>query len=296
MLDFINPTLKIDQVVIPDMFIEMNYMGVPRVDRCQTCHRAIDRPGFESKKEAARLGQELQQKLDAFQIPQDKRADAEKQIAQLKKIQDAPEDVLNPWRTHPKLDTFVGSASSHPLLEFGCTGCHRGQDRATEFGRAGHVPPNKKMEDRWSAAVVSLVPGPWDYAQRHWAFEENPFNETPMFPRQYYEAGCLKCHGSQMQVDQGDKVTEATHMVELYGCHSCHKIGNWRFENLQKPGPTSTTSPRKTTPDWVPLDLSNPRGFKSTTRMPAFLPAEHDRRARSGRRANRTPVPGCRDP
>jgi len=194
MLDFINPTLKIDQVVIPDMLVDVNYMGVPRVDRCMTCHRAIDRPGFESKKEAARLAQELQQKLDGFQIPQEKREETEKRIAELKRIQDAPLDTLNPWRTHPKLDTFVGSASTHPLLEFGCTGCHRGQDRATEFGRAGHVPPNKKMEDRWSAAVVSLVPGPWDYAKRHWAFEENPFNETPMFPRQYYEAGCLKCH------------------------------------------------------------------------------------------------------
>ncbi len=47
MIDFINPTLKIDQVVLNDLFIDMNYMSVPRVDRCQTCHRAIDRPGFE---------------------------------------------------------------------------------------------------------------------------------------------------------------------------------------------------------------------------------------------------------
>ena len=31
---------------------------------------------------------------------------------ELKKIQDNPQDVLNPWRTHPKLDTFVGSAST----------------------------------------------------------------------------------------------------------------------------------------------------------------------------------------
>src|SRR5437867_2043313 len=163
MLDFINPTLKIDQVVIPDMFVEMNYMVVPRVDRCQTCHRAIDRPGFESKKEAARLAQELQQKLDAYQIVQEKREETENRIAELKRIQDAPLDVLNPWRTHPKLDVFVGSVSSHPILEYGCTGCHRGQDRATEFVRAGHVPPNKNMENRRSEAITVLVPRLWDY-------------------------------------------------------------------------------------------------------------------------------------
>src|SRR5438552_2284557 len=64
MLDFIAPTFKIDQVVLSDLYIDMNYMPVPRVDRCQTCHRAIDRPGFESHKEAARLEKELQAKLD----------------------------------------------------------------------------------------------------------------------------------------------------------------------------------------------------------------------------------------
>jgi len=140
MLDFVNPTLKVDQVVLPDLFIDMNYMRVPRVDRCQTCHRSIDTPGFESKKEAERLSREIQQKLDSVQIPTEKRADAEKEIERLKRITDAATDTLNPWRTHPRLDTFVGSSSPHPLLEFGCTACHRGQDRATEFGRAGHVP------------------------------------------------------------------------------------------------------------------------------------------------------------
>jgi cytochrome c2 len=271
MLDFINPTLKIDQVVIPDMLVEMNYMGVPRVDRCMTCHRAIDRPGFESKKEAARLAQELQQKLDAYQIVPEKREETEKRIEQLKRIQDAPLDTLNPWRTHPKLDTFVGSASTHPLLEFGCTGCHRGQDRATEFGRAGHVPPNKKMEERWSSALVSLVPGPWDYSKRHWAWEENPFNETPMYPRQYYEAGCIKCHSGQIGVDEGDDITKAELTVEIYGCYACHKINNWRFSDLRKPGPDLNGIAEKTTPEWAFRWISEPHNFKSTTRMPSFF-------------------------
>jgi hypothetical protein len=117
MLDFVNPVLKIDQVVLNDLSIDMNYMNVPRVDRCVTCHRAIDTPGWESKAEAARLSQELQQKLDGYQVPVDKRKETEERIAQLKRTQDAPSDILNPWRTHPKLDLFVGSASAHPILE-----------------------------------------------------------------------------------------------------------------------------------------------------------------------------------
>jgi mono/diheme cytochrome c family protein len=271
MLDFIAPTFKVDQVVLNDLYIEMNYMHVPRVDRCQTCHRAIDLPGFESKKEAARLAQEIQQKLDSGQIVPEKRSENEVRIAQLKRIQEAPQDTLNPWRTHPRLDVFVGSSSPHALLDFGCTSCHRGQDRATEFGRAGHVPASPKMQKRWESAVVSLLPGPWDYEKRHWAFEENPFNETPMFPRQYYESGCLKCHGAQIAVDRGEKITKATQTVELYGCYACHKISNWRFTDLRKPGPDLNGIAEKTTPDWVIRWISEPHNFRSTTRMPSFF-------------------------
>ena len=284
MLDFINPTLKIEQVVIGDMYIDMNYMPVPRVDRCMTCHRAIDRPGFESKKEAERLSKELQAKLDTFQILPEKRKETEQRIAQLKRIQDEHE-VLNPWRTHPKLDVFVGSASPHPLLDFGCTGCHRGQDRATEFGRAGHVPPNPKMEQRWEqqwpVLTASNLLRPWrlvsgaameeNRMKRNWAWEENPFNETPMHPRQYYEAGCIKCHGGQMWVDEGEKVTKATQTVELYGCYACHKINNWRFTDLRKPGPDLNGIAEKTTPDWAFRWISEPHNFRSTTRMPSFF-------------------------
>jgi cbb3-type cytochrome oxidase cytochrome c subunit len=271
MLDFVNPTLKIDQVVLPDLFVDVNYMHLPRVDRCQTCHRAIDRLGFESKKEAQRQAGELQKKLDAYQIVPEKRKETAERIAQLKRIQDAPEDILNPFRTHPRLDMFVGSASPHPLLDFGCTSCHRGQDRATEFGRAGHVPPNPKMERRWKGARVSLLPGPWDYKQRQWGYEENPFLETPMFPRQYYEAGCIKCHSGQIAVDGGEHINKATATVELYGCYACHKIANWRFTDLRKPGPDLNGIAEKTTPEWAVRWISEPHDFRSTTRMPSFF-------------------------
>jgi cbb3-type cytochrome oxidase cytochrome c subunit len=274
MLDFVNPILKIDQVVLNDLSIDMNYMNVPRVDRCQTCHRAIDMPGWESKTEAARLSKELQQKLDAYQIPQEKRKETEDRIAQLKRIQDAPNDTLNPWRTHPKLDLYVGSASLHPLLDYGCTVCHRGQDRATEFGRAGHTPASPRMEHRWAertALSAGFFPLPRDFEQRHWGYEENEFIETPMYPRHYYEAGCIKCHSGQMAVDRGDDITKATQTIELYGCYACHKIANWRFTDLRKPGPDLGGIAEKTTPEWAFRWISEPRNFRSTTRMPSFF-------------------------
>jgi mono/diheme cytochrome c family protein len=274
MLDFVNPVIKIDQVVLNDLSIDMNYMNVPRVDRCQTCHRAIDTPGWESKAEAGRLSKELQQKLDAYQIPQEKRKETEDRIAQLKRIQDAPNDILNPWRTHPKLDLYVGSASVHPLLEYGCTVCHRGQDRATEFGRAGHTPASPRMEHRWAERTslsAGFFPLPRDFAQRHWGYEENEFIETPMYPRHYYEAGCIKCHSGQMGVDRGDDITKAEQTIEIYGCYACHKIANWRFTDLRKPGPDLGGIAEKTTPEWAFRWISEPHNFRSTTRMPSFF-------------------------
>jgi cytochrome c2 len=271
MLDFVNPTLKIDQVVLNDLFIDMNYMSVPRVDRCQTCHRAIDRPGFESKKEAERLLTELRTQLDKNLVQPSRRGDLEKRVEKLQRIVDGKSDILNPFRTHPKLDTFVGSSSPHPLLEYGCTVCHRGQDRATEFGRAGHSPMSQRMENRWRSARVSLIPGPWDYQKREYAYAVNPFLDTPMYPRQFYQAGCVKCHSGQIEVGEGAEINKAMHMVELYGCHACHKIDNWRFSELQKPGPALDGIAEKTTPEWTFRWIANPPRFRPTTRMPSFF-------------------------
>ena len=271
MLDFINPTLKIDQVVLNDLFIDMNYMSVPRVDRCQTCHRAIDRPGFESKKEAERLLTDLRTKLDKNLIDPSRRADAEARVAELERTTKASQDILNPFRTHPKLEMFVGSASPHPLLEYGCTACHRGQDRATEFGRAGHTPMSKRMEMRWQKVSFPLFPSKGDYDKRNWGYVVNPFLDTPMYPRQYSEAGCVKCHAGQIDVEGAEKISKATHMVELYGCHACHKIDNWRFSELQKPGPSLDGIAEKTTPEWVYRWIANPSRFRPTTRMPSFF-------------------------
>ncbi len=256
LLDFVAPTFKIDQAVMKDLFLDLNYMSVPRVDRCMTCHRAIDRTGFESKKEAARLQGELEDKLEKFQIPRERVAETEERIEQLKRIQSAAKGIRNPFRTHPYLDSFVGSASPHPLQDFGCTVCHHGEGRATDFARAGHMPMSRKQEKRW---------------RKDLGWKPQPFLEWPMHPRQHMQASCNKCHGSQMVVDRGPAVTNGGSMIELYGCVACHKIDTWRFSNLRKPGPDLNGIAEKTTPQWAIRWLMEPHDFRSTTRMPSFF-------------------------
>ncbi|HUP65017.1 MAG TPA: c-type cytochrome [Thermoanaerobaculia bacterium] len=256
LLDFVSPTLKVEQVVLNDMFVDMNYMVVPRVDRCMTCHKGIDRPGFESREEAQRLIAELEGKLDGFQIAPDRIADTMARIEQLRPIAEARRNLRNPYRTHPRLDMFVGSASPHPLLEYGCTSCHRGLDRATDFARAGHTPSSEEQQKRW---------------EEHYGWKRQPFLESPMHPRQYFEASCIKCHSGEVRVDEADRISEGTQMIELYGCAGCHKIDNWRFQDLRKPGPDLRGIAEKTSPEWTVRWLTNPKDFRATTRMPSFF-------------------------
>jgi cytochrome c2 len=48
LLDFMAPTLKVQQVILPNVMDDVNFIRVPKMDRCQTCHLAIDKKGFEA--------------------------------------------------------------------------------------------------------------------------------------------------------------------------------------------------------------------------------------------------------
>jgi mono/diheme cytochrome c family protein len=47
LLDFMAPTLKVQQTILPNVVDDVNFTLVPKMDRCQTCHLAIDRTGYE---------------------------------------------------------------------------------------------------------------------------------------------------------------------------------------------------------------------------------------------------------
>jgi mono/diheme cytochrome c family protein/archaellum component FlaC len=47
LLDFMAPTIKVQQVILPNVMDDVNFIRVPKMDRCTTCHLAIDRKGYE---------------------------------------------------------------------------------------------------------------------------------------------------------------------------------------------------------------------------------------------------------
>ncbi len=48
-LDFLDPTLKIQQIVINNVTDDRYFVSVPKVDRCITCHTFISDPGYEDQ-------------------------------------------------------------------------------------------------------------------------------------------------------------------------------------------------------------------------------------------------------
>jgi len=47
LLDFMAPTIKVQQIILPNVMDDVNFIRVPKMDRCQTCHLAIDKKGYE---------------------------------------------------------------------------------------------------------------------------------------------------------------------------------------------------------------------------------------------------------
>jgi mono/diheme cytochrome c family protein len=47
LLDFMAPTIKVQQIILPNVVDDVNFIRVPKMDRCQTCHLAIDKKGYE---------------------------------------------------------------------------------------------------------------------------------------------------------------------------------------------------------------------------------------------------------
>ena len=47
LMDFMAPTIKVQQVILPNVVDDVNFTRVPKMDRCTTCHLAIDKKGYE---------------------------------------------------------------------------------------------------------------------------------------------------------------------------------------------------------------------------------------------------------
>ena len=207
LLDFMAPSLTVQQTITPNIVDELNFIRFQKMDRCTSCHIAIDREGYEG-------------------YPQ-------------------------PYTTHPNLEAYVGSASSHPLATTGCTVCHEGMGQSIGFVHASHTPDSEEQMHAWEAQYGWEVPHLWDY---------------PMLPVSMTEASCAKCHTDTVHVPEAATLNLAYGLFERAGCYACHTTTG--FTDLRKPGPNLTKIASKLSPEWVASWIRDPRMVKPSTWMP----------------------------
>lgn len=109
-LDMVNPSIKVQQVILPDLFNDVNFMKIPRVDRCMSCHMGADKRGYTP---------------------------------------DAVPKIPEVFESHTNLSLILGSESPHTLADFGCTSCHGGHDRSTSFFHSAHQPSTEAEKAKW---------------------------------------------------------------------------------------------------------------------------------------------------
>ncbi|MEI6083270.1 MAG: c-type cytochrome [Verrucomicrobiota bacterium] len=212
-IEFALPTYKVEQIVAEKHHTDVNFTTVPRVDRCIMCHKGIDKKDLPPEE----ISWRTKKKVDFIEwskLPQ-------------------------PYTSHPNQDLFVADNSPHPASTYGCTVCHWGWDRETDFSRAGHTPNAEETNSyvevagKWAKLAEDEDPPkgvkPVAMTERmawqknyHW-FEEE-FNVQPMRASQYVQASCLKCHTEQTNLKGGDKLDHGRRLVEQLGCWSCHKM------------------------------------------------------------------------
>ena len=139
-LDMVNPSLRVQQVQLPEHFNDVNFMRIPRVDRCATCHVAADRNGFEDAEERR------------LPHPSVARPDGRQRVAA---------SVRRPSAARPATAAATARRRS---------------------GRRATRPRRRRRRARWEKNF-------------DWQFDR--FNEMPILPMKYTEAGCYRCHAEE---------------------------------------------------------------------------------------------------
>ena len=216
-LDMVNPSLKVQQVILPDLFNDVNFMKIPRVDRCESCHIAADKKGY-----------------------------TEDNVPKLPVV----------FQSHSNLSLILGSDSPHPFPDFGCTSCHGGHDRSTSFFHTAHQPSSKVEEAHW---------------EKKYGWELDEFVEMPIYPMEYAQAGCYRCHAKEVNFPLAPRLDAGMRVIEGLGCWGCHRIKGLEAQNLPKVGPSLEKVAAKVSPEWAIRWISNPKAFRSSTKMPRFF-------------------------
>lgn len=263
-LDAFQSAVKIEQLVLSDLPIHYSFKGVPRFDRCTTCHKGIDSVTKDGDA--------------AFD------ADTIKDLS--------PSPYREAFRTHSHPELFAGPKSPHPREKFGCSICHLGQGSGTTFVYASHTPNDAKKLEEWKEQYG------WQEIH-HWPWKMSKTRFTGSGCLKCHPHVVDLDSPKTAESPAAQKVLKGYNIVRQYGCFGCHEINGWknamligpdlRLEpqtdeekkkavadpmnppgRMRKVGPSLRRIVEKVPEDWTARWIKLPKGFRPSTRMPQF--------------------------
>ncbi len=275
--DMLAPSIKIQQILLPHISDDYHFADVWKVDRCTTCHISINNAEY-------RLGSD-----GTFAAPRLRKFFAERFPDPGER-----EKMTRVLAAHPKPDLIAFDASPHPMEKFGCTICHEGVGRSTDFVLAAHTPRDAAQQTAWEK-------------RHHWTPKEH--EDFPMRPGPLLQGACWKCHRQEVEIPGAEAWNRGKFLFERAGCYGCHKTAGYnvlaepelekaradlaearakaqptaslaaaaakaesvlRTEGFRRPGPPLTHIADKTDPEWMRKWVENPKSFRKNARMPTF--------------------------
>lgn len=293
---------KIQQVVLDEFDRTRFDQPTARVDRCQTCHVAINRPGFENEPQPFRTHSRREVLLPDNAHPPDKfgcTACHNGQGPAVSSVRQAHGEVHyweHPLLRGPKVQSSCTSchldvqsledasllAEGQRLFEqVGCTGCHlaQGYEDIPKIGPSLRRV-SAKVDSGW---MVRWIENPHKYRPRtrmpNFAFKEDEAIAIAAYLwSSSKEEGekWLQGHPLPAGLRAGDPnmVAKGKKLVETTGCKGCHGFADGEFSTVLGKAkdvvPNLKDIAEKVGPRWTFHWVKNPRSYAPETRMPSL--------------------------
>jgi mono/diheme cytochrome c family protein len=295
---------KIEQVSLDEFDRNRFDQPVARVDRCQTCHLAINRPGFEKEEHPFRTHPRREVLLADNAHPPEKFGCTgchEGQGVAVNSVKQAHGEV-HLWEfpllrgdkaqssctsCHLDVQKFAEDA---PLLaegqrlfeQVGCTGCHL----VKGYENIPKVAPSlrkisAKVDPGW---MVRWIENPHKF---------RPRARMPNFDLNQNDAIAIAAYIWSQSKEEADKWTQAhpipagfragdanevakgKKLVDTIGCKGCHGFAEGEFSTPLGKGKDvvpnlKDIAAKVAGPQWIYHWVKNPRGFEPDTRMPSL--------------------------
>jgi len=308
-LDTIDGRLvEINQIVLPAF--EKNKFGeaVARVDRCTSCHVAVERDGFQDLPEPFKTHPGDKDFLEIHNPEkmgctpchggQGNALRSAFQAHGVKTIEADQKEYLHHWDEPLYEGDFINASCSvcHQTFEIegadpwnkgrllfselGCHGCHltEGYDEKDKIGpdlkRIG-----AKVNLEW---LTGWIRDPKQYLEKT-RMPDYRFSEEEILSITAYLVNNSENYQQPAVYPSGGSVQNGKELTEDLGCLGCHSIGNHKAGGYMSPlgydlVPDLSKISSKTNSDWIFNWIKDPKAFRPTTKMPGLRLSDEEAR------------------